>query len=202
MGFHNTLDENEGGKRRYRLLKEFAHVARRNAVAERDHSVERSLRSRLREIGLDAPSRAAVPLRCHAMSACRRAPRAPVPTDRDVVGRALPRVRIEPIRHRSAGCRCSGSAGERRVAARDPGRRPANNPAPARRCRKGQGDGYKAPLRSASCWSMDRCGASTLALPTPLINSRPNWVAEAAPLRKTLMPIISLQPLASSREMR
>ena len=45
-------------------------------------------------------------------------------------------------------------------------------------------------------------GANTLALPTPLINSRPNWVAEAAPLRSTLMPMISLQPLASSREMR
>ena len=38
----------------------------------------------------------------------------------------------------------------------------------------------------------------TLALPTPSINSRPNWVAEPTPLRSTLSAMMSLVCLASS----
>jgi hypothetical protein len=45
-------------------------------------------------------------------------------------------------------------------------------------------------------------GVSTLALPMPLINSWPNWVAEAAPLRSTLTATMSLVRPASSRVAR
>ena len=45
-------------------------------------------------------------------------------------------------------------------------------------------------------------GAITLALPTPEINSLPNWVALARPERRTLTTMRSLALVASSLEAR
>ena len=41
-------------------------------------------------------------------------------------------------------------------------------------------------------------GVSMLALPTPLINSWPNWVADAAPLRSMLRTSVSMLPRPTS----